>query len=66
MWLKTVDGIFEPVWSHGPILPTSFLDLLAIDENKSQHNQQEVDDAEPYVEGEEIEIDDISDEEDDY
>ncbi len=27
-WTKTSDGIVEPIWSDGPILPTSLVDLL--------------------------------------
>ncbi len=27
-WEKTEDGILEPVWSTGPILPSSLIDLL--------------------------------------
>ena len=28
-WQKTEGGILEPVWSCGPILPLSLIDLLA-------------------------------------
>ncbi len=27
-WEKTTEGILEPVWSCGPILPPSLIDLL--------------------------------------
>lgn len=56
-WLKREKGVIEPVWSIGPILPPSLIDLLDTDDTENHYNQQEYEDAEPYQE-EEMEIDD--------
>ena len=31
-WLKTSDGVIEPVWSLGPVLPTTLVDILDDDD----------------------------------
>ena len=55
-WLKTEAGVLEPVWSIGPILPPSLVDLLETVDTENDEDQQENEDAEPYPE-EDIEID---------
>lgn len=63
-WLKTEEGMVEPVWSIGPILPPSLLDLLDSDGTEDDHNVHEDEDAEPSEE--DMEIDDLfMDDEDD-
>jgi len=27
-WRRTTEGVLEPVWSCGPVLPTSLVDIL--------------------------------------
>ena len=55
-WLKTEEGVLEPVWSVGPVLPPSLLDLLDTSDMENNQEQQECEDAEPIPE-EAIEID---------
>ena len=38
-WQKTEDGMLEPIWSIGPILPESLIDLLDDDGNQADCNQ---------------------------
>ena len=45
-WEKTEEGILEPVWSSGPVLPPSHIDLLqeAVQEAEvGEDDGQEVD-----------------------
>ena len=45
-WEKTEEGILEPVWSRGPVLPPSLIDLLqeAVQEAEvGEDDGQEVD-----------------------
>ena len=39
-WAKSDDDILEPVWSEGPFLPESFLDIV---ENYKDNNEEESD-----------------------
>ena len=38
-WEKTADGILEPVWSRGPVLPPSLSDLLENTAEEAEHNE---------------------------
>lgn len=47
-WEKTEEGILEPVWSCGPILPPSLIDLLQntaeeVDEDEEEEEEQDLD-----------------------
>ena len=46
-WEKNETGILEPVWSSGPILPTSLIDLLQKTvedmEDQDEEHEQEID-----------------------
>ena len=45
-WEKTEEGTLEPMWSSGPILPTSLIDLLEmVEEIKGEEEdaEQEID-----------------------
>jgi len=47
-WEKTEEGTLEPVWSYGPILPTSLTDLLEetveeMDGDGEEDEEQEID-----------------------
>jgi hypothetical protein len=47
-WEKTDEGILEPVWSCGPILPHSLVDLLEkaieeVEETDEQDQEEEID-----------------------
>ena len=43
-WKKTEQGILEPVWSIGPIVPPSLIDLLEkMDCEDEQGKEQEAD-----------------------
>ena len=55
-WQRTDEGVIEPVWSVGPILPPSLLDLLATAVTDNGNHQQS-EDAEPHPE-EDTELDD--------
>ena len=55
-WCMNERGVIEPVWSSGPILPISLVDLL----DKNQVNSQNIDDDSE----EEIDIDDFLDSDD--
>ena len=39
-WMK-MDGFLEPVWSRGPILPPSLVDLLDTPEEEQEENEEE-------------------------
>jgi len=51
-WEKTEEGILEPVWSNGPILPPSLIDLL----EKTAEEMEDEDEEE-----QEIDYDDLND-----
>ena len=51
-WEKTAEGILEPVWSCGPVLPPSLVDLL----EKTADEAEEVGDEE---EGQEIDYEEL-------
>jgi len=55
-WTKEENGVLQPIWSNGPILPLSLIDLLSSD--------WEVDDEDD-EECEYMDYDDIFDDEDD-
>lgn len=66
-WRKTDEGVLEPVWTLGPILPTSLIDLLEarVEENK----KMEEEDGEEEEEEEDMEFDSdtfASDSDEDY
>ena len=47
-WEKTKEGVLEPVWSCGPVLPTSLIDLPdeaaeEADEVAEEEEEQEID-----------------------
>ena len=66
-WLKTDEGVVEPVLLIGPILPPSLIDLLDTQDTENDQGQQACVDAEPYPdETMEIDHDDLfTDNEDD-
>ena len=46
-WMKTDEGALEPVWSCGPIMPTSLVDLLVSFEREvedEERTDEEIDD----------------------
>ena len=45
-WARNVNGTIEPVWSSGPILPTSLVDLLESGDVQVD-NEDDVDDEDP-------------------
>ena len=51
-WEKTEEGILEPVWSRGPMVPPSLVDLL----EKTADEAEEVGDEE---EGQEIDYEEL-------
>lgn len=51
-WEKTEEGTLEPVWSCGPVLPPSLIDLL-------EETAEEVEENEEEEEDEEIDFDEI-------
>ena len=67
-WLKTDEGVVEPVWSIGPILPPSLIDLLDTQDTENDQGQQACVDVEPYPdETMEIDHDDLfTDNEDEF
>lgn len=50
-WEKTADGILEPMWSCGSILPPSLVDLV-------DKTVREVEETEEYVDEEDIDVED--------
>jgi hypothetical protein len=58
-WEKTDGGFLEPIWSIGPILPPSLIDLIE-NEDEEEEEDEEDDDEE-----EDFDPDDLFDEEDD-
>ena len=48
LWLRTADGVLDPVWFCGPALPNSLVDLLdpgnrEAEEEKAEENEAELD-----------------------
>jgi hypothetical protein len=41
-WIRTDEGVLEPLWSCGPVLPMSLVDLL----DTTDHEEEEDDDEE--------------------
>jgi hypothetical protein len=58
-WEKVNDGVLEPVWSKGPILPLSLIDLLDSDWDLDDENEDD-----DYIDYEDI-FDDNDDDDDD-
>ena len=54
-WLRTDDGVVEPVWSIGPILPSSLIKLLDICDTENDNDENDCTDDEPNLE-EDVEI----------
>ncbi len=42
-WVKTEKGFVEPVWSCGPILPPSLIDLIKKVEEENDDDDEEID-----------------------
>ena len=59
-WIKTEEGQIEPMWSIGPILPPSLLDIL-----EATNNSEDEDNAQSDFEEDLDTDDDYSSEEDD-
>jgi len=59
-WEKTDGGILDPVWSYGPVLPPSLVDLLEATVNEAEERDEQDDDA-LEIDYDEI-IDDYNDE----
>lgn len=55
-WERNEEGVLEPIWTAGPIMPTSLVDILA-KETDSEEEEEEQDET--------IEAD-INDDEEDY
>uniref|UniRef100_UPI00358F3398 uncharacterized protein n=1 Tax=Myxine glutinosa TaxID=7769 RepID=UPI00358F3398 len=55
-WIRTDEGLLKPMWSSGPILPTSLVDLL----NTGEHEEEEEEEGE-----EEFDSDDFDENDDD-
>jgi hypothetical protein len=52
-WIRTDEGVLEPLWSCGPVLPTSLVDLL----DTTDHEEEDDDDEEEEVEEDEFDLD---------
>jgi hypothetical protein len=56
-WMRTEEGVLEPVWSYGSVLPTSLVELLDTDdledEDEAEEEHEEEDDLEDEDEAEE-------------
>ena len=64
-WLRSDDGVLEPVWSIGPILPPSLLKLLDTCDTENDNDENDCIDAEPNLEDDvEIDYDDMLTEDD--
>lgn len=55
-WTKTDEGVIEPLWSNGPILPPSLVDLLVSTQTEVERSA-DVDE----VESDELDFDDMLD-----
>ena len=40
-WKKNTEGVLEPVWSCGPVLPTSLVDILHTIDHEEDGNEEE-------------------------
>uniref|UniRef100_UPI0035902182 uncharacterized protein isoform X2 n=1 Tax=Myxine glutinosa TaxID=7769 RepID=UPI0035902182 len=40
-WMRTDEGVLKPVWSCGPVLPTSLVDLLDTGEREQEEEEDE-------------------------
>lgn len=51
-WMKTADGVVEPVWYSSPALPTALVDILATtnDDDSDEAEDEEDEDVEEYFE----------------
>lgn len=60
-WEKMVDeGVLEPVWSVGPILPPSLIEVLAQKAESEEQEALDEEDGEHNAEEEELEMEDIN------
>ena len=42
-WVMTPAGVLEPLWSYGPVLPDSLVDLLVTPDEENAEEQDEDD-----------------------
>lgn len=48
-WMKTAEGVLEPLWSYGAVLPNSLVDLLDTDDTEGDEPEEEgTDDEEEF------------------
>ena len=40
-WIRTKDGLLEPVWHCGPVLPNSLIDLLDTGDSEEEDDEEE-------------------------
>ncbi|KAK2189067.1 hypothetical protein NP493_115g02000 [Ridgeia piscesae] len=40
-WIRTEDGVLEPVWSCGPVLPNSLVDLLDTGDREEEEEEED-------------------------
>ena len=40
-WMRTDEGVLEPMWSSGPVLPTSLIDLLDTGDHEEEEEEEE-------------------------
>lgn len=45
-WMRTDDGVLEPVWSCSPILPMSLVDLLDAGDREEEEEEEEEEEQE--------------------
>lgn len=57
--MRTDEGALEPVWSCGPVLPTSLVDLLDTDDSTGSEEDEELD-----YEDEDVNFDELIDSDD--
>ena len=56
-WVKSPDGILEPLWSHAPVLPPSLVDLL-------EQTTQEMEENDEWGELQDVKFDELFDDDD--
>ena len=66
-WEKTINGVLEPIWTIGPLLPLSLIDVL-VEKGQGSENQTH-EESESEQDGDDFDIDGIdfdhSDDDDD-
>jgi len=40
-WTRTAEGVLEPLWSYGAVLPDSLVDLLDTDDTDDDESEDE-------------------------